>query len=49
MKKTIVTHYCFIIVLPENIDTIRATLQTNTREESIKKTNDSLCIGGPTS
>lgn len=37
------------IVLPENIDAIRATLQTNTREESIKKTNDSLCIGGPTS
>jgi glyceraldehyde-3-phosphate dehydrogenase (NAD(P)) len=37
------------IVLPENVDAIRAVLNTATREESIKKTNDSLCIGGPTS
>ena len=36
-------------VLPENVDAIRAVLNTTTREESIKKTNDSLCIGGPTS
>ena len=37
------------IVLPENVDAIRAVLNTATREESIKKTNDSLCIGGPIS
>ena len=37
------------IVLPENVDAIRAVLNTATREESIKTTNDSLCIGGPTS
>ena len=37
------------IVLPENVDAIRAVLNTTSREESIKKTNDSLCIGGPTS
>ncbi len=37
------------IVLPENVDAIRSVLQTSPREESIKKTNDSLCIGGPTS
>ena len=37
------------IVLPENIDAIRAILQTTSRDESIKKTNDSLDIKGPIS
>ena len=35
------------IVLPENVDAIRAVLQTKTRDESMKTTNDTLCIGGP--
>jgi len=37
------------IVLPENVDAVRAILQTASREESIKKTNDSLGIKGPVS
>ncbi len=35
------------IVLPENVDAIRAVLQTKTRDESMKITNDTLCISGP--